>query len=86
MNANGYPATNVHRKRDGRMEIDYFSRRLQPRWKLIKIDGVYYDRKSLANWLLTRGASVPTSRRPFTAKELENIRDPNPYGLLKLRK
>lgn len=71
----------LHRSRNGRLNIDMFSRTLKPRWTLIKIDNAYYDRRGLAKWLKERGNFVPMSRRKLTTNETRNASDPNPYRI-----
>lgn len=74
-------AAQVHRTRDGRLEMDRLSRTLRPRWTMIRMNGAYYDRKSLAGWLLSRGKFSPATRRPLTAAEIANVENANPYGI-----
>jgi hypothetical protein len=71
----------LHRSRNGRLNLDMFSRTLKPRWTLIKIDGAYYDRRGLARWLKERGSFVPASRRRMTANETRNAANENPYRI-----
>jgi hypothetical protein len=74
--------SDMHRTRNGRLNVDFLSRRLMPRWKMIKIDGVYYERKALAEWLLRRGAYAPASRRPLTPAQSADVANANPYRIL----
>lgn len=71
----------LHRSRNGRLNIDMFSRTLKPRWTLIKINNAYYDRRGLAKWLKERGSMVPTSRRKLTTNEVRNVENKNPYRI-----
>lgn len=73
--------TELHRTRNGRLNVDMFSRTLKPRWTLIKMNGAYYDRKELAKWLKERGALAPSSRRRMTNAETRNVSDKNPYRI-----
>ena len=73
-------AAGVHRERDGRLDVDHFSRRLMPRWKMVRVDGRYFDRKALGAWLLERKTS-PITRRPLGARELVNATDPRPHRI-----
>ena len=74
--------TEMHRTRNGRLDIDQFSRGLKPKWRMIRIDGAYFDRRKLAEWLTTRGKFAPTTRRALTTREIEGIQDANPYRIL----
>lgn len=74
-------AAQVHRTRDGRLDMNRLSRTARPRWTMIRMNGAYYDRKGLANWLLTRGKFSPETRRPLTAAEIANVENTNPHGI-----
>lgn len=71
------------RARNGRLEINWISRYEKPRWKMIKLDGEWYDRERLKKMLDRRPKPeiVPGSRRRLTAAELDVIRDPSPWSL-----
>lgn len=72
------------RARNGRLEINWISRYEKPRWKMIKLDGEWYDRERLKKLLDRRPKPeiVPGgSRRKLTAAELSLIRDTTPYSL-----
>lgn len=71
----------LHRTRDGRLNLDMFSRTLRPRWTLIKIDGAYYDRRGLARWLKERGSFVPSTRRRMINAEARNAANEKPYRI-----
>jgi hypothetical protein len=71
----------MHRMRDGRLEVDYLSRELMPRWKLVKVDGVWVERKALSNWILSRGKISPKSRKPLSADELREATNSEPYRI-----
>ena len=74
--------TDMHRTRNGRLDIDQFSRGLKPKWRMIRIDGAYFDRRKLAEWLTTRGKFAPTTRRALTSREIEALQNANPYRIL----
>lgn len=71
----------MHRTRNGRLGLDYMSRTLVPRWKQVNVDGVGYDRKALADWILARGSVSPASRRPLNASVRDAVTNSNPYGI-----
>jgi hypothetical protein len=71
----------LHRQRNGRLNLDMFSRTYKPRWTLIKLNNAYYDRRGLAQWLKQRGSYVPTSRRRMTSNEVRNAENANPYRI-----
>ncbi len=80
-NANLANETELHRTRNGRLNIDMFSRTLKPRWTLVKMNGAYYDRRELAKWLKQRGSVTPIARRKMTAEETRNVGNRNPYRI-----
>lgn len=63
----------VARYLNGRLADDRMSRREVARWRLVRLDGVWYDRRRLADALrLAATRRVPHSRRLLTpADELE---------------
>lgn len=72
------------RQRNGRLEVDWLTRELRPRWRMIQLDGQWYDLEGLRARLASspRGRpEVPGSRRALTAEELAAILDPNPWSL-----
>lgn len=75
--------TGTARARNGRLAIDWISRRQEPRYKMTRLDGEWYDRDDLRRVLSKRPRpeAVPVSRRPLTARELAGVRDPNPWSL-----
>lgn len=83
---NNAAAAGMHRTRNGRLEVDQLSRRLQPRWKMVRVDGRWYDRRALAAWLLGHPglATVPyapASRAGIARNQVAAITDANPYRL-----
>lgn len=78
--ARAVAGTGMHRGRDGRLDVDQFSRRLIPRWRMVRVDGRFFERKALARWLLERGVS-PVSRRPVTGAEFADATNANPYRI-----
>jgi hypothetical protein len=75
--------TGAARARNGRLAIDWMSRRQQPRWRMALLDGQHYNRGRLRRALEQRPPppAVPGSRRRMTQAELEALRDPNPWRL-----
>lgn len=73
----------VARKRNGRLEIDWISRRQKPRWKLIPLNSQWYDRRRLRNLLDRRPkpSVVPASRRRLTQREIDDVQNDNPWRL-----
>ena len=72
----------IHRYKNGRLEIDYFSRELRPKYTLIKLDNKYYDRVSLKKFLNDRVSStVPESVRMLNAREIANAKNNNPFRI-----
>ena len=76
----------VARARNGRLAIDWISRRQRPRWRMLRLNGDWYDRQRLGETVRRRGPVVPASRRPLTPAELEELEDPNPWGLFPPRR
>lgn len=73
----------VARKRNGRLAIDWTSRRQKPRWRMVALDSQWYDRARLRDILARRPTPsvVPASRRRLTAAELGLIANTNPWRL-----
>ncbi|APC25778.1 hypothetical protein BST79_gp265 [Only Syngen Nebraska virus 5] len=73
----------IHRYRNGRLEIDYFSRKMSPKFSLIELDGKYYDRDSLKKFVAEQASNiVPESLRVLNSKEKANVNNKNPYRIL----
>lgn len=75
----------VARFRDGRLEPDWLSRDLRPRWRMLRLNGQWYNRNRLRDRLEERGPQVPATRRALTAQELANARNTNPWSLSRYR-
>lgn len=75
----------VARARNGRLAIDWLSRRQKPRWRMIALNSQWYDRERLRATLRGRPPppAVPASRRRLTQAELNGIYDPNPWRLFR---
>ena len=72
----------IHRYRNGRLEIDYFSRKMSPKFSLIELDGKYYDRDSLKKFVTEQASNiVPESLRVLNSKEKANVNNKNPYRI-----
>ena len=71
------------RARNGRLAVDWISRDQKPRWRMVRLDGVWYDRDALRALLDRRPPppAVPFSRRALTAAELRTVRNDNPWAL-----
>ena len=78
----------LHRARNGRLAPDMLSRRLQARWRLLFLDGQYYDRARLRRLVERVGrarAVVPDSRRRFGPSDWEALDDPSPWRVRERR-
>lgn len=73
----------VARSRNGRLAVNWLSRQQKPRWRMVRMDSEWYDRDRMRDWTIRRGEFVPVSRRALTVAELVDLRDPNPWGLLR---
>ena len=72
----------IHRYRNGREEVDYFSRQLRPKYSLIELDGKYYDRNSLKKFVTERASNiVPESLRAMTPKERNAVTNNTPFRI-----
>ena len=69
------------RVRNGRLDVDWLSRALRPRWRMVLLNGQWYDREGLRERVRDRGPEVPGTRRPLSAAEREDVDDPNPWSL-----
>jgi len=73
----------VARARNGRLAIDWISRRQMPRWRMLLVDGQYYNRQRLRQ-LLSRKPdlrSAPGSKRKLVPAELKAVYNNNPWRL-----
>ena len=50
--------TGVRRSRNGRLAIDWLSRRQKPRWRMLSLDGQMYDRDRLRDRVRQRVAQT----------------------------
>lgn len=64
------------RARNGRLSVDWSSRRLRPRWHMLPLDSAWYDRSSVRAERV-----VPDTSRPLTPDELRRVRNTNPWRL-----
>lgn len=69
--------------RNGRLALDWMTRRQVPRWRLVKLDGTWYDPVLLRSLLASRPGRerVPATGRPLTQDEWLRLMDPNPWRL-----
>ena len=68
----------LSRYANGRLALDYFSRRLRRRWAQVRLDGQWYDRAALGDYLRRRAArgqppAVPHSGRVLAAETVRAI-------------
>lgn len=83
--------TGVRRTRNGRLALNRLSRATKARWRMIQLDGQWYDRERLramteAVQRSGRRATVPHSTRAMTTAELEDVLDLEPWTLLPPRR
>jgi hypothetical protein len=72
----------LHRYRNGREEIDYFSRQLKPKYSLIEIDGKFYDRASLQKFVEERASYIaPETLKAMTKNEKTTVANSNPWRI-----
>jgi len=72
----------IHRFRNGRLEVDYFSRELRPKFSLIELDGKYYDRNSLKKFIVNQASNiVPESLRVLNSREKSNVNNQTPFKI-----
>lgn len=69
---------------NGRLALNWLGRRLKSRWRMVLLDGQWYDRAAIKAWIAARfdrelGVYVPHSRKAFTDEDLRKIYDPFPY-------
>jgi hypothetical protein len=76
-------ALGMARTRNGRPELDWFSRAQVPRWRMLRLNGTWYGRDALRRHLDRRGGEprVPVTRRVLTPREVAEVMDPNPWTL-----
>jgi hypothetical protein len=70
----------THRTRNGRLAVNWFSRRSKARWRLVPLDGQWYDRARLRG-AVAKNRRVPHSMRPLTAEELADVLNAAPWSL-----
>ncbi len=68
------------RTRNGRLAINWQSRRSMPRWRMVPLNGQWYNRGRLRA-TVQRRPKVPHSGRALTAEELANALNTNPWSL-----
>jgi hypothetical protein len=72
----------IHRYRNGRGEVDYFSRQVRPRYSLIELDGKFYDRETLKTFITERANNiVPESLRAMSRTERSNVLNATPFRI-----
>lgn len=74
-------AAEVARFRDGRLEPDWLSRDLRPRWRMVRLNGQWYNRNRLRDRVEARGPQVPATRRQLSNREQTNVTNTNPWSL-----
>ena len=73
---------NLHRYRNGRSEIDYFSRQLRPRYSLIEIDGKFYDRERMRRYIMNQGSAIaPETLKALNKQTTNNTMNTNPWRI-----
>jgi hypothetical protein len=72
----------IHRYRNGREEINYFSRQMRPKYSLVEIDGKFYDRASLQKFVKDQASNiVPNSLKAMSTSEKNKVVNSNPWGI-----
>ena len=76
----------VHRTRDGRLAVNWLSRREVARWRMLALNGQCYNRGRLrervrANTAKGKTPTVPHSSRRLTQAEVTEVLDANPWSL-----
>lgn len=71
----------VARYRNGRLEVDWLSRALLPRWRMVRLDGQWYERRALRDAVRGGASQVPATRRRLTAAEVADAVDDAPWSL-----
>jgi hypothetical protein len=73
----------IHRFLNGRSELDYFTRRMKPRYALIEINGKFFDRDILAKKIKNSGRNTnPESLEKLSTRERNKILNTAPYRIL----
>jgi hypothetical protein len=83
-NANSIVPDPDARYLNGRLALNWLGRRMKSRWRMVLLDGQWYDRTGIRAWIKARldrglGAFVPHSKKPLTKADMFAIYDPNPY-------
>ncbi len=73
-------AARVMRARNGRLAVDWITRRQKPRWHMLPLDSTWYDRDRLRALVAAR-AVVPSTSRPLTPGERRAIANTHPWKL-----
>lgn len=76
----------LHRTRDGRLAVNWLSRREVARWRMLAMNGQFYDRGRLrervrSNARQGRVPAVPHSSRRMTNAEVAEALNANPWSL-----
>ena len=72
----------VKRYRNGRLAVDVMSRRQKPRWRMLMMNGDWYDRDSLRAEMRAMGHFVPQTRRALAQAEVAHIQNSEPWRLM----
>ena len=69
---------------NGRQALNWLGRRMKSRWRMVSLDGEWYDRTAIKTWISARtqrglAVHVPHSKKAFTAADLQKIYDPFPF-------
>jgi len=70
----------LHRYRNGRSELDFFSRQMRPRHTLVEIDGKFYNRDTLRKKIKNSGLNFAPDLVPKLSQYQRNkIMNARPY-------
>ena len=83
-NANSIVPDPAQRYLNGRLALNWLGRRMKSRWRMVLLDGQWYDRFGIRAWIKARldrglGAFVPHSKKPLSKADMGAIYDPTPF-------
>lgn len=69
---------------NGRPALNWLGRRMKSRWRMVPLDGEWYDRAGIRAWISARtqrglAVYVPHSKKPLTSADVLAIYDPFPF-------
>lgn len=74
--------TGVHRTRNGTLALDWLTRTSRPRWRMLRLDGQWYDLGALrGSPNFTARSAVPHSYRRLSNAEERDVLNARRYSL-----